>query len=255
MWHARCFTQGMGVRQTLTKEVSMHTAWVRGGLTAVTGLAIMLAGTVAMADPITFSINEPGGGVINGVQYIDFSYQSTLNQTGGSFTESGRGYFGSYRASLGGAPIASGLGSAYNLYADFSGGGTATALSGGGTRFQYSSFDMSMWLDADKNLATANTLVGQSTQLVNGEGHLFPGLSKGDWNLVLKFNPVGGFLSGPFTLGLTLADFNGNITTNDNGVITGSGNLSYSVVPEPASLLLLGSGLAGLGLLRRRMQS
>lgn len=47
--------------------------------------------------------------------------------------------------------------------------------------------------------------------------------------------------------GPTQIDFDGNIVSNPNWVAS-----APTVIPEPASLILLGSGLAGAGLLRRR---
>jgi hypothetical protein len=67
----------------------------------------------------------------------------------------------------------------------------------------------------------------------------------------------------PFALNLTIGTFDGVNTTLtgfsmgnfNSGRIDGSGNLSFNTIPEPASLLLVGSGLAALGWLRRRRQS
>jgi hypothetical protein len=95
------------------------------------------------------------------------------------------------------------------------------------------------------------------------EAHIFgPELAKGDFHVIVKLNPVGGFLSGPFVLNLTTGDFAGN-NTNITGFrlgaftgeqIQGSGNLTLQAVPEPTSLLLLGSGMAGIAWYRRRVQ-
>ncbi len=57
-----------------------------------------------------------------------------------------------------------------------------------------------------------------------------------------------GTLPAPFTVSATVDDNAGGVQT-----LTGSGTLvSTSVVPEPGTLLLIGSGLAALGAARRR---
>jgi hypothetical protein len=101
-------------------------------------------------------------------------------------------------------------------------------------------------------------LVGQSTGLIAGEAHAFSGLANGDFHVVVNFDAVGGFLSGP--LAIQFADFNGVNTSLQgfsmgsftSGRIDGSGNVSFTPIPEPTTLLLIGSGLAALGWIRRK---
>ncbi|WP_447983995.1 flocculation-associated PEP-CTERM protein PepA [Nitrospira sp. Nam74] len=267
----------------------MFKEFVRGSLlTAGLGLSLMV--TVASAD--TFTVN-PGaigasGPTVPSVNFADFSYVALVNQTAtagtGTFNEQGAGFFSSYRfPTLSDVVPNSGINTNYKLYAVFTGGGTVAPTPGipGGTTATFNNFNLRLFVDRDMNstitaspvgtvggtVSVANTaddvLVGQSTGLVAGEAHAFPGLANGDFKVLVNFTPVGGFLSGPFVAGLTIGTFNGVNTSLtgfsmgnfNSGRIDGSGNLSFSAIPEPASLLLVGSGLAALGWMRRRHQN
>ena len=195
----------------------------------------------------------------------------------------GRGFFSSYRfPTLSDVVINSGINTNYKLYATFTGSGTVAPTPGlpGGTTATFTDFNLKLFVDRNLNstitaspvgtvggtVTVNNTaddvLVGQSNGLVAGEAHAFPGLANGDFKVLVNFQPVGGFLSGPFALNLTVGTFNGVNTSLtgfsagnfNSGRIDGSGNLSFNVIPEPASLLLVGSGLAALGWLRRRQR-
>ena len=248
-------------------------------------LAGMLALTAlpAFADPIT--INQPSGGSLT-ASFIDFSYVALVNQTAtagtGTFNEQGAGFFSSYRnPTLADVVPNTGLNNSYKLYAVFAGDGTVAPTAGipGGQTATFNNFNLRLFLDPGMNstitaspvgtpggtvsiggTTSDDVLVATSTGLIAGEAHAFPGLANGDFNVRVNFEPVGGFLSGPFVLGLNIADFNGVNTSLQgfssgnftSGRIDGSGNVSFSVIPEPATLLLIGSGLAALGWIRRR---
>jgi hypothetical protein len=247
---------------------------------AVAG-ALALSALPAFADPIT--INQPGGSPLT-VSFIDFSYVALVNQTAtagtGTFNEQGAGFFGSYRGpTLADVVPGSGLNNSYKLYAVYAGDGTVAPTPGtpGGTTATFSNFNLRLFVDPGMNTTIAaspvgtpggtvsvggttsdDVLVGQSTGLIAGQAHAFPGLANGDFNVQVNFNPVGGFLSSP--LAIQFADFNGVNTSLQgfsmgnftSGRIDGSGNLSFTVIPEPTTLLLIGSGLAALGWIRRR---
>jgi hypothetical protein len=248
---------------------------------------VAFAGTLALsalpafADPVT--INQPVGSPLT-ASFIDFSYVALVNQTAtagtGTFNEQGAGFFGSYRGpTLADVIPGSGLNNTYKLYAVYTGGGTVAPTIGtpGGTTATFTNFNLRLFLDPGMNTTITaspvgtpggtvsiggttsdDVLVGQSTGLIAGEAHAFPGLANGDFHVKVNFNAVGGFLSSPLTI--QFADFNGVNTSLQgfglgnftSGRIDGSGNVSFTPVPEPTTLLLIGSGLAALGWIRRK---
>jgi hypothetical protein len=266
---------------------TMFRSLLRGSL-LTGGFVLSVMSTVASAD--TFTVN-PGAIGVSGptiqANFADFSYVALVNQTAtngtGTFNEQGAGFFSSYRfPTLADVVPNSGINSNYKLYAVFTGGGTVAPTTGvpGGITATFNNFTLRLFVDPNQNStitaspvgtvggtvsvggAADDILVGQSAGLIAGEAHAFPGLANGDFDVQVRLSPVGGFLSGPFVLNLAIADFNGvntslqgfSLGSFNSGRIDGSGNLSLTAIPEPSTLLLLGSGMAALGWFRRKAQ-
>jgi hypothetical protein len=246
---------------------------LRSVVSGLLTLAALAVASPALADPLTFTVTPSAIGAPQSAfqaTIADFSYTATVNQTGPvgcvpgcPFTETGHGSFSNFKGADFTTPVInSGLNQTpgYTLTGDFTATGTAVP-EGSGIRANFSSFNLTLTAHPSGG---GNVIVAQSTNLISGQGHIFgPELARGDFHVIVGINPVGGFLSGPFTLGLTTADFAGNNTNvsgfavgPSTGTIQGSGNLSFtagsSVIPEPTTLVLLGSGMAALGWWRRR---
>jgi PEP-CTERM motif len=263
----------------------MFTSLLRGSL-LTGGFVLSVLSAVASAD--TFTVNPGAIGVAGPTvqaNFADFSYVALVNQTAtngtGTFSEQGAGFFSSYRfPNLSDVVQNSGINTNYKLYGVFTGSGTVAPTTGvpGGITATFNDFNLRLFVDPNQNStitaspvgtvggtvsvggAADDILVGQSAGLIAGEAHAFPGLANGDFNVQVRLSPVGGFLSGPFILNLAIADFNGvntslqgfSLGSFNSGRIDGSGNLSLTAIPEPSTLLLLGSGLAALGWFNRK---
>jgi hypothetical protein len=222
-------------------------------------------GSVPLSAANTFVADKLNGG---------YTEMVTVSNTG-LFTASAYGNFGGF-FSNGGSQIVSptqlnGVGvGGYGLYAVFQSTGQVISS----TLFQGLTGSFSLYLDPNQNttksltssgaaatlgLTADDILVARSSVLSYGLGTIisptaFEFLFSG---LTLTAAGSNYFTSpNPFYLS---ANVDGNVIglggTAGNYNVTGAMNVSYNQIPEPGSLALLGLGLAGLGLAKRRRQS
>ena len=185
-----------------------------------------------------------------------------------------------------------GLGGAsgYSLYEKFALIGSATSTGSGTANITYTGGTLSLYgnnapgvnLTLGGGLPAGSVLIGTAI-ITTGQETVCMSctLNQGAYDIQGVFTrsgPGAGFLSGPaFAGGSTIMDFNGVLSFIDTACpgckgdgtgffqITGSGNQSFTSleivppsvapVPEPASLLLMGSGLFGLGFWQFRRQA
>jgi len=259
---------------------------------AVTGV-LGLASSGAMAAFPNFTVSETiAGGTLTGINAdkITGNYTEVITFSGNTFQASLLWNAGQFVTNDGTTPVPSnlsptgGTASQYGLYALYQASGTFTT-SGTVTTFTFqpgANDSLRLFLDPNSNTtfsapgtgAGAWTTSGAGDDLLiangrptTGEGMLDPALSTcrngincGSFGAESTFSLTSAgssYFTAPnpfYNVSFQSGQLN-NFTPTGTQTINGSLDVVFGQVPEPASIALLGLGLAGIGLSRRRKQA